>query len=363
MTEVAEIIEPKSLVTFDSPYAEDVIIEKSKAYEGLVISDNKSYESTKKARTEFVKIRTSIQRAVKIGNEDLMAQVNANKNEAKRLIQLAAPTEQALQAEVKRWEDKKEAEKQAKIKAEEERVALHQARIRNIRAMTQLGFNPSSEAIQSVINQLHETVIDESFEEFQQHAQTEKDQALETLNSVLAEALHTEEVMRQREEEQKRLEEERKRIAAEQAEIERERAAIQAEKDKLEAERIAAEEAQRKAKEEAERIEREKVEAAKREEEAKARAEAEAKAKAEREAEEARIKAEEEAEAKQQAELAAKEREEALPEIEAFQRQVVGFISELDSLDRKTETARNAAGTLRLALENQYAMCERYIEG
>jgi ElaB/YqjD/DUF883 family membrane-anchored ribosome-binding protein len=211
------------------PYAESVIKERAEKYNRLIISDNRSYNATKAARTEFVSIRTSIDKALKEGNKPLNDMIKRNRDEAKRLIELAKPTEDYLQEQVRAWEEKKEAERQAKIAAEKARVAAIQAKISEITKSAANVNGVSSDLFYARIATIESITIDASYEEFQQQATEAKEDALILLREQLAVALETEakleaeRIERERQDAERKAEAERLAAEAERLRIEREK--------------------------------------------------------------------------------------------------------------------------------------------
>jgi hypothetical protein len=246
------------------PYAEDVIKELAENYKNLVISDAKTYDATRAARTEMVSVRTSIDKALKAGNAPLKAAMDANRDEAKRLIELAAPTEAYLQEQVKTWEAKKEAEKQAKIQAERDRVAAIRARIAGIGAIAAMSINSTPAEIVARIDQLTSITVDDgSFDEFGPESCDVYFQALDKLHAHLAARNEFDRQESERKAEAERLRQEAEKQAQERAAFRAEQAAAQA-VIKAQQEAIAAREREiadkAKAAEIAARKEREKIE-------------------------------------------------------------------------------------------------------
>src|SRR5574337_1227128 len=276
-----------------------------------------------------------------------------------RLVALVCPEEDRLQGLQDVWDAAREAEKQARIQAEEARVAKHRANIDAIRDTALHAATMGTDGIQGLIVEIEQYDVSEAvFEEFATGARVVRDDTLATLRQLHTAALareaeaarlraEREELERLRAEQEAREAEERARIAAaqqaerdrlaaERAERERleaeERARV-AEAQRIEAERLAEErrkfeEEQRMVREQQAEIERHAA-AARAAEEAKIAAEraeikrqqdaiaaeqrrqqeeAEAKARAEREAEEARLRAIEEATRKAADEATAKTR-------------------------------------------------------
>lgn len=142
--------------------------------------------------------------------------------------------------QIKAEESRKEAERQAKIEAERERVAGIQERIAELRGHPSLPMQ--SALIAEHISDLRAIVVDESFQEFMVQAEAVRTQGIARLQALHDEALA-------REQEAKRLADEAAALAAERAELERQRAEDERQRTearRIEAERVAAEEAERK---------------------------------------------------------------------------------------------------------------------
>ncbi len=258
------------------------------------------------------------------------------KSVEKRLLEGESHYDDQIKAE----ESRKEAEREAKIEAERERVAGIQERIAELRGHPSLPMQ--SALIAEHISDLRAIVVDESFQEFMVQAEAVRTQGIARLQALHDEALA-------REQEAKRLADEAAALAAERAELERQRVEDERQRTearRIDAERVAAEEAERKRVQaiedarlaEERRIAREKQEAEDAErrrlqkieddrvmaERAKAQAEHEAAMKAEREAAEAerqRVASEAAAIQKQKDEAAEAERKRIAAEAAEAQRQ------------------------------------------
>ncbi|MEA1848990.1 hypothetical protein U9K52_08720 [Chryseobacterium sp. MHB01] len=268
----------------------------------VVIIDNKSYEDAKKARTALVTARTGIQE-----QDKLLAAVIKRFREkvtAKtyELIAITKPHEEKQQAEVKRWEALKEAERQEKARMEEERKqglrdAISSEIDKALEKINQLSFDKIEDLQKDLEENLYK--IDAAqFEEFEldfnerliqvKNSFSTKSQNLKVAEEQRLESLRLKEeedrLAKLKEKQDAELEGERKRLADEKAKqdaelkakqdkIDEENKRLQEEKDRIakqEAEKLAAEEAEKKAKEAAERKAKEAAEA-----EARAKAEAE----------------------------------------------------------------------------------------
>ena len=298
-TELAPIERAKQVLSFDETKAKlaDLAVQSVRIVE---ITTPAGYQEAQRARVELKSTRVDIQKRGKAAREDATAYSKAVIEAEKELIGVIEPEESRLQALQDAWDAAREAERQAKIDAERERVEAIQKRIAAIRALPAVAGRGSAQIEETLF--IAETDIGDDFQEFTESAKAAQAEVIETLRQMIDEAKASEEAERVRVAEEHaraeamRIEAERlateraelERLRAEQAERERiERAArdaeLAAERAKIEAERAelrAAQEAQRKAEEDARRAEVERQ----READRIARQEAEAKAKAEREA-------------------------------------------------------------------------------
>ena len=256
--------------------------------------------------------------------------IAAEQAEAQRQAALRAEQERitAQQAEQQRLAaEQAEAQRQAALKAEQERIAAQQAEQQRLaaeqaEAQRQAALKAEQERIaaeqaeaqrQAALKAERERILAQQAEEERLAAEEAARQRAEAAAKAEAErqaALKAEQeriaAEQAKAEREAAIKAEQERIAAQQAEIARQ-AAIKEEQERLAAEQLAKEEAEAAAKAQAEAEAKDKTEA---EAKAKAQAEAEAAAKAQAEAE-AKAKAEAEAAAKAQAEAEEKAKAEA----------------------------------------------------
>ena len=298
-TELAPIERAKNTLAFDETKALLAALA-GKTSRIVGVTNAAGYQEAQRARIELKSTRVDIQKRGKAAREDATAYSKAVIEAEKELIGVIEPEESRLQALQDAWDAAREAERQAKIDAERDRVETIQKRIAAIRALPAVAGRRSSQIEETL--SIAEADIGDNFQEFTESAKAVQAEVIETLRQMIEEAKASEEAERVRvAEEHARAEEmriEAERLAAERAELERlraeqaereriERAArdaeLAAERAKIEAERAelrTAQEAQRKAEEDARRAEIDRQ----READRIARQEAEAKAKAEREA-------------------------------------------------------------------------------
>lgn len=236
--------------------------------------------------------RVTIQKRGKEAREDATAFSKAVIAEEKALVDLISPEEERVLSLRDAWDRKVEAERQAKIAAERQRVETLQARVAEIRNLPLTMTGKSSSEISQAIGILAGNTPGASFEEFEEQAKAAQLEALDRLAKMETEQRGVEFAQ-----EMARQEAERQRLAQEE-----EAARLKAEREELE--RLRAEQEARAA-EEQRRIQAEQEAAA-----AKARAEHEA-AQAELRAERDRLNAELAAQ-RAEAERIRKEQEELL---------------------------------------------------
>lgn len=256
------------------------------------VSTTKGLDAAKRDRRELVTLRTSLEAERKRIKEPALEFTRRIDSEAKRLTGEIVALEEPIDAQIKREEERREAEKRAREEAERKRVATIQAAIDTYRRAVAEATGLSSAEVAARRNEIAATRFDEvwpaQFAEFADEAKAARDSAVIGLADL------QDRVMRQ--------EAEAKRIAEERAELEELRR-LQAERAAREAEERAAREAQERAAREAEER---RLAAAREQAEAQARAEREAaerEAAAARAAEEERLRAEAERLAAERAEF------------------------------------------------------------
>ena len=296
--------------------------------------------------------------------------IAAEQAEAQRQAALRAEQERitAQQAEQQRLAaEQAEAQRQAALKAEQERIAAQQAEQQRLaaeqaEAQRQAALKAEQERIaaeqaeaqrQAALKAERERILAQQAEEERLAAEEAARQRAEAAAKAEAErqaALKAEQeriaAEQAKAEREAALKAEQERIAAQQAEIARQ-ATIKEEQERLAAEQLAKEEAEAAAKAQAKAEAKAKAEA---EDKAKAQAEAEAKAKAEAEAKaKAKAQAEAEAAAKAQAEAEAKAKAEAeaaaKAQAEAEEKAKVEANVQESKLPQSYVDARNEAST------------------
>lgn len=301
-TELAPIERAKQVLSFDETKAKlaDLAVQSVRIVE---ITTPAGYQEAQRARVELKATRVDIQKRGKAAREDATAYSKAVIEAEKELIGVIEPEESRLQALQDAWDAEREAERQAKIRAEQERVDIIQKRIANIRTAPAFCVSQTSEELRASLFDIKSIVIGDDFAEFVKTAEAAKAEAIANMEAMITAAEQRESAEAQRAAESAAKAEsdriEAERMAAERAELERQRAELESQRQAAakaqadaEAAQRAAQEAQRKSEDDARRAEIERQ----REAERVARDAAEAQAKAALEAaaaaEAARIAAE-----------------------------------------------------------------------
>lgn len=349
-TELAVVEQPQQLISIEpaeyvaqvfEPFAKRLADAKQLALSTTYdVKTTAGMATAVKIRATFRDIRVESEKARKIRKAPILEIGKLLDSRQKEIEAEIEPLELAPDLAIKAEEARKEAERQAKLAAEQQRIAFIRARIDNFRFLPASMVGRPSDEIGAVADVLSETVISlEEYQELSGDAQVDRNAAVTKLREMQAAQLAIEQ-------EQARLTAEREQFARERAE-----AAEQARQAALERQRA----------EDEERIARARAQAAmlveQQAHEARLRTEreaAEAELRKQREAEEQRL-AEQRAElARQQAVLDAKraegerverERQEAIEAAERAQREA------------KAETARVEAE--RIASEERAKEAER----
>jgi hypothetical protein len=223
-------------------------------YTGVIypVTTAQGMAEAKAARAAIREPRYEVERIRKAAKAPILALGKSLDDRAKRITAALEAIEAPIDQQIKAEEDRKEAERQARVNAELARVAGHQERIAEIRGAVTAAATCTAQEILYHIEDVEKLPADESFEEFQQQAVDAKDATLARLREMHGAAV-------QREAEAARIEAERKEL--EQLRAEQERLA-KAERERLAAERAEQEKAlaeQRRQQEEAAAAERERI--------------------------------------------------------------------------------------------------------
>jgi hypothetical protein len=191
--------------------------------------------------------RTDIQKAGKAARDDANAFSKAVISEENRLIEIVEPEEKRLLGLRDAWDEAREAEKRAKLEAEQRRVAAIREHIDDIRAIAVRMVSCASYVIAAEIEDLEALGITlDRFAELTGEAEAVRGATLDKLRELHAAAVA-------QEAEQKRLAAEREALERQRAELaEQQRQEARAEQERIDRERREAEEAARRAQQERE---------------------------------------------------------------------------------------------------------------
>lgn len=208
------------------------------------VTTTEGMDAAKRARLTLREPRYEIERVRKAAKSPLLALGKRLDAEAERITKEILAIEVPIDAQIKREEDRKEAERQAKIAAEQCRVEDIQKRIQAIRDFAAQAVGCTSREIAILVSNVTLISIDKvAFEEFHQ-------QALDAYHGTIGKLREMEERAKQAEAEAARLAAERvelerlRREAAERERLERETRQTEERRQQAERDRIALEERQ-----------------------------------------------------------------------------------------------------------------------
>lgn len=267
-------VQARAALALGAAEHEKKLVELAKGSTAIVaITNTASYQECHGARMALKRARLEIEEIGESAREDARNFAKAVIAEQKRLIGIVEPEELRLQGIQDAHDAKLEAERQARARAEEERIAKIQAGIEEIKMMRVAAAGESSARIAALMDELEARGDCAWAQEFQGAAEAAKVATMNRLNEMHAAVMDQEA--------------EAARLKLEREELERRRAE-QDERERAEATRLAEETKKRDA-EERDRLDRIAAE----EREAKNRiAEQEREARVARDAEDARLKAE-----------------------------------------------------------------------
>jgi len=180
----------------------------SKQYKGVVfeVGTSKGMEEAKAARVAIRQPRYEVERIRKDAKAPILALGKKLDDEAKRITGELLKLEEPIDQQIKAEDERKERERQAKIDAEQKRVADLQERVAELRGNRMLSATSGSVLISEHIGDLERIPIDATFQEYMPQAHAAKDEGLAWLRE-----LHT--AATNHEIEQARLKEEREELA------------------------------------------------------------------------------------------------------------------------------------------------------
>ena len=169
------------------------------------INNKKDYEVVRGALSEVRGLRTGVEKQRQVLKSDALAWGKKVDAEAKRITGVLEGIEAPFKAVKAKYDEAKEVERQAKLKAEEKRKDAITARINDIRKAPLLCEGMSPDDIMGEIDKLDALDIEaEGFEEFAEEAAEATTEAVNVLKS-----LHVNAVLRVQKEATQKKEEER----------------------------------------------------------------------------------------------------------------------------------------------------------
>lgn len=184
------------------------------------ITNPAGYDQCHASRMALKNVRITIEKTGKDARDDATKYAKAVIAEENRLIGIIKPEEDRLQAIQDAWDAAIEAEKEAKIRAEVERVQALQERLTELRQAAVVCANLGSAAIGEFLADIEAIAVDATFAEFEAEAGETKAASIASLQRLHAAALEREAAARQLEIDRKELarlkaeEAERQRVAA-----------------------------------------------------------------------------------------------------------------------------------------------------
>jgi hypothetical protein len=151
----------------------------------VAIKNGDGYKEAHGARMTLKNTRVEIEKTGKAAREDAQAFSSAVIAEQKRLVSLITPEEGRLQALQDEWDAAREAERQAKLQAEQARIDGHRAGIEAIRFHVVQASGSCAEKVQNLIDHLDSVDVSAAvFEEFAPAAHKAKAETLAALREI-----------------------------------------------------------------------------------------------------------------------------------------------------------------------------------
>ncbi|KKL06962.1 hypothetical protein LCGC14_2590780, partial [marine sediment metagenome] len=188
----------------------------------FAVATTDGMKAAKEARADVRGYRTGLEKMRKELKAPALERSRLIDAEARSITEELLELEKPIDIQIKKFEAKIEAERQAKIEAEVKRVEDIQDRIAELRsavtAVSCMG-TPTSEKVQDFIDDINAIAVDSSFGEFEDQAKDAKTATLATLRELFAAAIEREKeaarIAAEREELDKlRAEAEKREVAA-----------------------------------------------------------------------------------------------------------------------------------------------------
>lgn len=150
------------------------------------VATTKGIDEAKKARAEIKKYRVALEDKRKEIKEPALRHCQLIDAEAKRITEELRKLEDPIDKQIKDEEARKEAEKQAKAKAERERVTAIQSRIASFNRYPVDAVAMTSAEIKELVDIVQMIVIDDTFAEFKDQATADKSATISKLTELAA---------------------------------------------------------------------------------------------------------------------------------------------------------------------------------
>lgn len=218
---MVEVLAHELPAVIDFNITDAALAELAEKYSNLPadLSDKDNYRATQDAINDLRSYRPKIKDKGKNLKAEALAWQKKVVAEEKRLDDAICAMLNPLAERKKAYDDKIEAEKEARRKAEQARKDAHLDNINKIRLLISEAQGKNSEGIELVIAKLEGILIDHSFEEFEKEALGVYDDTDFALRKMLLDAQAQEEADRKRADEDARLKAEREAIEKEKAEL------------------------------------------------------------------------------------------------------------------------------------------------
>jgi len=183
-----QIIE-RALVEFSAVEAGLAVLRNDYGNVVYDVATTAGMNDAKAARLALREPRYEIERIRKSAKAPLLALGKKLDADAARITAEIEKIEGPIDQQIKAEEARKEAEKQAKIEAEQKRIADIHERIEELRGCQMLTVASGSALIAGHISDLESLVVDDQFEEFRQNAEDAKAAGLARLTALHAAAV------------------------------------------------------------------------------------------------------------------------------------------------------------------------------
>jgi len=261
MTQALTLVQRAAVALNSSKYELELVELISKTKDLVEIKDNAGRDQIHRAGMTLSNTRIAIAKTGKESREDATQFSKAVIAEEKRLIDLIKPEEDRIFAIRDLWDEKIEAEKQAKIAAERARIEKIKNAIETVRDIPALCIGQSISGIEQILNDLNETGYKDTFyQEYLSEVESVAEISKAKISNMLVEMKQEE---AKRIQEQKEREAEVARLKAEREENERVRKELAAQQklidDQAKSDRIK-QEVEQKIRDEAIKAERQAIE-------------------------------------------------------------------------------------------------------